>query len=114
MNNSNVKKPAEMSFAEFADAMKPTGAVNRFPAIGAGNDVYSYQDLNFTFQKTSDGEVVTHENRRLGSMPMLNVQLGFELWEFYQGTSFALCIDGSGHGCAHCISKGVSRGSTPA
>ena len=38
----NSKKPAEMSFAEFADSMKPSGAVNRFPTVGAGADVYSY------------------------------------------------------------------------
>lgn len=37
-----LNTPSEMSFAEFADAMKPSGAVNRFPAIGAGADVYSY------------------------------------------------------------------------
>lgn len=42
LNDQGAKKPSEMSFAEFAEAMKPTGAVNRFPAIGAGPDVYSY------------------------------------------------------------------------
>lgn len=35
-------KPYEMSFAEFATAVKPSGAVNRFPSIGAGMDVFSY------------------------------------------------------------------------
>lgn len=42
MNIQMNKKPAEMTFSEFADAMKPSGAVNRFPAIGVGDDVYSY------------------------------------------------------------------------
>lgn len=37
-----LKNPAEMSFSDFAEAMKPSGAVNRFPAIGAGLDMYSY------------------------------------------------------------------------
>lgn len=39
---ASTKNPAEMSFPEFAEAMKPSGAVNRFPAIGVGLDVYSY------------------------------------------------------------------------
>ena len=39
---SALKKPAEMPFAAFAEAVKPTAAVNRFPAIGPGMDVYSY------------------------------------------------------------------------
>lgn len=37
-----MKKPFEMSFAEFADSVKPSGAVNKLPAIGGGSDVYSY------------------------------------------------------------------------
>ena len=40
--NSSLKTPAEMSFAEFAESVKPSGAVNRFPSIGVGVDVYSY------------------------------------------------------------------------
>lgn len=212
MATDNVlNKPSEMSFAEFAEAMKPSGAVNRFPAIGAGDDVYSYsvymngpmtaalpehslehtfkdvmlhalteklqlnpasardnlkvaevvavrsawmsavlerssetalsaqvvndyelltkglthpwiadelskqrallsklqpalvragipkdvipketsigkvvaQDLNFTFQKTNDGEVVTHENRRLNAMPALGSEV---MVSYYRGT----------------------------
>ena len=38
----NKNSPAEMSFSEFAEIMKPSGAVNRFPAVGVGPDVYSY------------------------------------------------------------------------
>jgi len=37
-----MNNPAEMSFAQFAEAVKPSGAVNRFPLIGAGRDVFSY------------------------------------------------------------------------
>ena len=40
--DKSLKTPAEMSFAEFAEAVKPSGAVNRFPSIGVGVDVYSY------------------------------------------------------------------------
>lgn len=40
--NMSLKTPAEMSFAEFATAVKPSGAVNRFPSLGVGVDVYSY------------------------------------------------------------------------
>lgn len=36
------KQLFEMSFAEFAEAVKPSGAVNRFPSLGAGADVFSY------------------------------------------------------------------------
>jgi hypothetical protein len=36
------KMPVGMPFVQFAQAMQATGAVNRFPAIGAGPDVYSY------------------------------------------------------------------------
>lgn len=39
---SALKRPAEMPFAAFAAAMQPSAAVNRFPAIGPGKDVYSY------------------------------------------------------------------------
>ena len=39
---SALKNPAEMPFAAFAEAVKPTGAINRFPTIGPGKDVYSY------------------------------------------------------------------------
>lgn len=39
---ATTKKPHEMTFAEFAEAVKPSGAVNRFPKIGPGADVYSY------------------------------------------------------------------------
>jgi hypothetical protein len=42
LNIQKVKHSSEMSFSEFADAMKPSGAVNRLPAIGMGADVYSY------------------------------------------------------------------------
>ncbi|HJV75089.1 MAG TPA: hypothetical protein VJ654_12765 [Noviherbaspirillum sp.] len=37
-----AKQVFEMSFAEFAESVKPSGAVNRFPSIGAGKDVFSY------------------------------------------------------------------------
>lgn len=37
-----LKKPFEMTFEEFAAAVRPSGAVNRFPPIGAGFDVFSY------------------------------------------------------------------------
>lgn len=37
-----MEKPYNMSFAKFADMVKPSGAVNRFPSIGAGMDVFSY------------------------------------------------------------------------
>lgn len=36
------KKPAQLTFAEFAEAIRPTGAVNRFPAVGAAADMYTY------------------------------------------------------------------------
>lgn len=34
--------PSEMSFEDFASAVKPSGAVNRFPSIGAGANMFSY------------------------------------------------------------------------
>ncbi len=37
-----MKKPFEMPFAEFADSVQPSGAVNRLPAIGGGSDVFTY------------------------------------------------------------------------
>ena len=37
-----MNTPSEMTFAQFAEAMQPSGAVNRFPSIGNGPDVYSY------------------------------------------------------------------------
>lgn len=37
-----LKKPHEMLFAEFAEAVRPSGAVNRVPAVGASDDVLSY------------------------------------------------------------------------
>lgn len=40
--NMDTNKSFAMSFAEFAEAVSPTGAVNRFPAIGPAPDVYSY------------------------------------------------------------------------
>jgi len=36
------RSPSEMSFVDFAESMQPSGAVNRFPVIGAGPDVFSY------------------------------------------------------------------------
>lgn len=39
---ADQKKPHEMTFVEFAEAVRPSGAVNRFPKIGPGADVYSY------------------------------------------------------------------------
>lgn len=38
MSNS----PSEMSFVDFAESIQPSGAVNRFPSIGKGPDVFSY------------------------------------------------------------------------
>lgn len=35
-------KPFDMPFSEFAEAMKPSGAVNRIPSLGVGADVHSY------------------------------------------------------------------------
>lgn len=36
------KKPHEMSFIEFTQAIKPSVAVNRFPSMGQSKDMYSY------------------------------------------------------------------------
>lgn len=36
------KKPSQLTFAEFAEAVRPTGAVSRFPAMGPAADVYMY------------------------------------------------------------------------
>lgn len=41
MSNERTS-PSEISFSDFAELMQPSGAVNRFPAIGKGPDVYSY------------------------------------------------------------------------
>lgn len=35
-------KPSHLPFASFVEAVKPTGAVNRFPGVGAAADVYTY------------------------------------------------------------------------
>lgn len=37
-----ARKPYEMSFAEFAETVKPSGAVNRWPDIGGAKEVLSY------------------------------------------------------------------------
>lgn len=37
-----MKKPYEMAFAEFAESVKPSGAVNRSLATAGGSDVFSY------------------------------------------------------------------------
>lgn len=37
-----MKKPFEMSFADFAETIKPSGAVNRSLATAGGSDVFSY------------------------------------------------------------------------
>lgn len=41
-NWEKILKPHEMPFTEFVNAMQPTGAVNRLPRIGAGDDVLTY------------------------------------------------------------------------
>jgi hypothetical protein len=38
----DLKKPFEMSFADFATNAVPSGAVNRLPAVGGEKDVYTY------------------------------------------------------------------------
>lgn len=35
-------KPSHLPFAAFAESVKPSGAVNRFPGVGAADDVYTY------------------------------------------------------------------------
>lgn len=42
MLENAFKKPGEMTFGQFASAMMPSGAVNRFPKVGAVSDVYTY------------------------------------------------------------------------
>lgn len=42
MSNDRMKQPYEMPFAEFAAAVRPSGAVNRLPQIGRGDPVLSY------------------------------------------------------------------------
>lgn len=37
-----MKKPHEMTFSEFAETVRPSGAVNRMPQLGAGQDVLTY------------------------------------------------------------------------
>jgi hypothetical protein len=41
MSSNTLKSPSEMLFAEFANAISPSGAVNRFPSVGF-RDVFSY------------------------------------------------------------------------
>ena len=36
------KKPSQMTFTEFAESMRPRGAINRFPGVGAAADVLTY------------------------------------------------------------------------
>lgn len=58
-----------MSFAEFAEAVRPTGAVNRFPAVAPEVDVYSYSvylngpvagDLPLTSREHTFKDVTLH------------------------------------------------------
>lgn len=50
-----------MSFSEFAEAVKPSGAVNRFPVIGPGADMYSYSIyMNGPVAKTLPEHVQEH------------------------------------------------------
>jgi hypothetical protein len=37
-----TQQPSHLRFSEFAEAVQPSGAINRFPGIGASNDVYTY------------------------------------------------------------------------
>ncbi len=37
-----VRKPHEMPFAEFAESVRPSGAVNRLPQLGSGKEVLTY------------------------------------------------------------------------
>lgn len=37
-----MKKPHEMSFAEFAESVQPSGGVNRWPQFGTGKEMVSY------------------------------------------------------------------------
>lgn len=37
-----MKKPHEMTFAEFAEALEPSGGVNRWPQLGTGTEMVSY------------------------------------------------------------------------
>lgn len=37
-----MKKPHEMTFSEFAETVRPSGAVNRMPQLGTGQDVLTY------------------------------------------------------------------------
>jgi len=42
LNEDDMKKPFEMTFPEFAEAVKLSGAVNRLPEMDRGVPVYSY------------------------------------------------------------------------
>lgn len=54
-------KPFELSFTDFAKSVSPTGAVNRFPAVGPAPDVFSYSVyLNGAMAATLPADVQEH------------------------------------------------------
>lgn len=74
-----AKQPYEMPFAEFASAVRPSGAVNRLPQIGNSNAVVSYSIyMNgkvgaslppATQEQVFDGAVLHTVTERLGLNP---------------------------------------------
>lgn len=57
-----MSKLFEMAFSDFANAVKPSGAVNRFPSIGAGMDVLSYSVyLNGPLAEQLPADVQEHQ-----------------------------------------------------
>lgn len=55
-------KDFNLPFAEFAALVKPSGAINRFPSIGVGADVFSYSVyMNGPLAETMSADVKQHE-----------------------------------------------------
>jgi hypothetical protein len=55
-------KNFDLPFAEFAQLVKPSGAINRFPSLGVGADVFSYSVyMNGPLAETLSSDVKEHE-----------------------------------------------------
>jgi len=59
-----VKKPHEMTFSEFAESVRPSGAVNRMPQLGTGQEVLTYSVyMNGPAAEELSGDAQEHHYR---------------------------------------------------
>ena len=59
-----MKKPHEMTFSEFAESVRPSGAVNRMPQLGTGQEVLTYSVyMNGPAAEELSGDAQEHHYR---------------------------------------------------